>query len=300
MWNGKARHHLLRAANSIASLGLTTAGQATGILAAALTLLPVSAHPASVFIQVTENSDGTVCPGFMCAQIFGGGPATQAPVTFVDQAGSFISGFGEVTATTMKMSSSTNASGGVSLGLSDTFLVQGAGSGPVSITAVWHATGTFSSVPHRTIDVLLGAALIRIGTLGSTNTTSGTLYNIAAFGGPNASKVTSPSNVFSSAGPVSFNADMTATHTIVADIGSTFDMAFGLTSGFSFGATDFSHTATLSFLTPDGVYLTSGLGGTFGDVPVGETPIPAALPLFATGLAVLGLLARRRRKATAA
>ena len=27
-------------------------------------------------------------------------------------------------------------------------------------------------------------------------------------------------------------------------------MAFGLATGFSFGASDFSHTATLSFLTP--------------------------------------------------
>jgi hypothetical protein len=33
--------------------------------------------------------------------------------------------------------------------------------------------------------------------------------------------------------------------------------------------------------------------------PVTQTPVPAALPLFATGLGALALLARRRRKQTA-
>ena len=198
----------------------------------------------------------------------------------------------------MKMSSSTNAAGGVSLGLSDTFTVHGAGSGPVSLTAVWHATGTVSSVHLGGGNYILGATQIRIGTLGSTNIAAGTLYNIAAFSGPDTSKVTAPSNIFTDS-PNSFSADMTAKYTFLADIGSTFNMAFGLSSGFSFGATDFSHTATLSFQTGDGVYLTSGLGGTFGDAPLGATPVPAALPMFATGLGVLGFLVRRKRKAIA-
>jgi hypothetical protein len=42
------------------------------------------------------------------------------------------------------------------------------------------------------------------------------------------------------------------------------------------------------------------LGATFGDAPVSATPIPAALPLFAGGLGMLGFLARRRKRATAA
>jgi len=37
-----------------------------------------------------------------------------------------------------------------------------------------------------------------------------------------------------------------------------------------------------------------GLGGP------GDTPLPAALPLFSTGLGVLGLLARRKRRKNAA
>ena len=43
----------------------------------------------------------------------------------------------------------------------------------------------------------------------------------------------------------------------------------------------------------------TGLTGSF--TPVGATPLPAALPLFATGLGALGLLGwRRKRKAAAA
>lgn len=43
-------------------------------------------------------------------------------------------------------------------------------------------------------------------------------------------------------------------------------------------------------------------GVTIGDTPVdlGETPLPASLPLFLSGVAGLGLIARRRKKACAA
>jgi hypothetical protein len=45
---------------------------------------------------------------------------------------------------------------------------------------------------------------------------------------------------------------------------------------------------------------TSGYGGTLTTQGIGVVPLPAALPLFATGLAAMGLLGwRRRRKAQA-
>jgi hypothetical protein len=46
----------------------------------------------------------------------------------------------------------------------------------------------------------------------------------------------------------------------------------------------------------------SGLGSAGVEITVQETPLPATLPLFATGLGVMGLLGwrRRRRAQTAA
>jgi hypothetical protein len=51
------------------------------------------------------------------------------------------------------------------------------------------------------------------------------------------------------------------------------------------------------FTVPDGysILTSPGIGNSLAAV----TPIPAALPLFATGLGVLGLLSRRRKKAAA-
>jgi hypothetical protein len=271
-----------------------------GVTAALMLLLPAAAQASTVFVQVTQNDSGHALCNIICGEAIGTGPQTLAPVAVSNAAGSFINGSGSVTGTDMKMTSSTNAAGGVSMGFSDTFTVQGAGSGPVSLTAVWHATGTVGTVGFFSTNILLGQTEIRIGTMGTFTGAGQTFYNIAAFSGPDTLKFSAPSNLFSGSAQ-SFDIDMTAKYTFTADIGSIFDMAFGLKSGFTFGQSDFSHTATLSFETGNGIYLTSGLGGTFGDAPAAVvTPVPAALPLFASGLAALGFFARRRRKSAAA
>src|SRR5262245_45017563 len=192
MWNRNHRRHRVKATNAIAKLGTTSVG-AGCLLAAALALSPVSARAASVVIQVTQNDSGHALCDVVCGEAIGNGPQTLAPVAVSDpNTGRFISGAGEGTANTMKMSSSTNAAGGVSLALSDTFTVHGAGAGPTSITAMWHATGNFSSVGLGGGNILLGATEIRIGTLGSFVVRGDTLYSVAKFAGPDTSKSTSP------------------------------------------------------------------------------------------------------------
>jgi hypothetical protein len=70
------------------------------------------------------------------------------------------------------------------------------------------------------------------------------------------------------------------------------------------GASDQSGTFILSVLTGDiyGIYIDATDGGFGGSdilvtgLAASETPLPAALPLFASGLAGLGLLRWRRKK----
>jgi hypothetical protein len=95
------------------------------------------------------------------------------------------------------------------------------------------------------------------------------------------------------------------------DVGSTtftdtppFDSIWSLTLGaLGSGVMTFSNGSTIPGTNPNVYYqenIYTGTGASFAEVPVGTTPLPAALPLFATGLGVLGLLGwRRKRKAAA-
>jgi hypothetical protein len=59
----------------------------------------------------------------------------------------------------------------------------------------------------------------------------------------------------------------------------------------------------LGYLTADGSYFYSAIGTSGGSVtvtPVSTTPLPAALPLFATGLGAMGLFGWRRKRKNAA
>lgn len=73
----------------------------------------------------------------------------------------------------------------------------------------------------------------------------------------------------------------------------------GVDAGHDAGAfvatfVDFSSTAILDeVILPNGAILNSESGTSY---PLSATPVPAALPLFAGGLGVIGLLARRRKQ----
>lgn len=53
-------------------------------------------------------------------------------------------------------------------------------------------------------------------------------------------------------GPSSVPIDITASHTRTVAVGDVFDIAYLLRSAFAKGEIDLSHTATISFLLPDG------------------------------------------------
>jgi hypothetical protein len=73
------------------------------------------------------------------------------------------------------------------------------------------------------------------------------------------------------------------------------DVQMLLLAGGQYGLADFGDTAAFSFGTlPPGVSWTSASGEFLT-----STPLPAALPLFASGLGALGLLGWRRKRKVA-
>jgi hypothetical protein len=63
----------------------------------------------------------------------------------------------------------------------------------------------------------------------------------------------------------------------------------------------FSQSATpgANFFTPTGGAIANGFAQVTNNGPVATTPVPAGLPLFLTALAGVGLLAARKRRASA-
>jgi hypothetical protein len=119
---------------------------------------------------------------------------------------------------------------------------------------------------------------------------------VTAFPGPDATQNFSRFSLFS-ASPFSHSFDITASHTLASvRVGDSFTLGFGILSFVSLGEIDMMNTGRISFDLPDGVFLTSALGGRFGaDVP-SEVPLPAALPLFAGGLGLMALMGWRRKQ----
>jgi hypothetical protein len=63
------------------------------------------------------------------------------------------------------------------------------------------------------------------------------------------------------------------------------------------GVLDLSHTGLLSLMTSPGLTLLASDPRFLSKSPLGATPLPAALPLFASALGGLGLIGWKRRKA---
>jgi hypothetical protein len=193
----------------------------------------------------------------------------------------------------------------LAISFEDTYTIHGALADPLNITVQLNATGSMhgrdSGVDGPFRYFLAGTTVTaEIGTFNPDSTNDiNEQSRVTAFPVAGTSdSVFSPTQAASS--PFSVPFDITASY-LLADllVGDDFTLAFGVTLFASVGVIDMLSTGHISFVLPDGVYLTSALGGEFG-VQANAVPLPAALPLFAGGLGMIALLARRRKYKVAA
>jgi hypothetical protein len=252
----------------------------------------------NAFIDVTEFDSGlSVCPQVQCQIISSPGvPLTFPTTTFTDaqklNAGTV---FGEASATALKASVASNHPAmEVDVAINDTYTVRGAAPGPFNITVTLHASGQAQSAPFGPFNGLLGEGVVL--TIGTFDINPAALIpTVDSFGGT----ARATQSVGFLTGPITVPIDVTASFTKTVQVGDIFDIAYELTSSVVIGSLDVSHTATISFTTPDGVFLTSALGGEFGDVPtVGPGPSdvvePSSLLLLGPALWGLGMVRGRR------
>ena len=286
------------------SLGVLIALVGAGFVAAGpADALPVPAGDRVVVRISTSTANGCAAvvdpAGFaICAeQASPTATAAIAPTTFPFGSGTFLTA-GVAVDSASKMTASvftTGTRGEVFAAMNDSYTVGGTALGPVLITANFHVTGTFGTVPTFLGNLLAFEDLsLSIGTFHPESTTEQFLVQAFAPDANNAGLANSfqtHSSINPSPVATTLPVDLTVSYKKMVSVGDRFDLAYAMSGEVHFGQMDLTHTGTISFDLPANVVLTSALGGTFGVSPV---PEPDAYVLFGIGLAGLGFTLRKR------
>lgn len=247
----------------------------------------------TVWMELSANacdSDGDAdCLG---SNQLGPNPPNGIPLTtFNEGNGTWVTGFAEAYPNQARSYLSSYSGSFMNISLLDTYTVHGTAAGPFNITVHLGATGTAASVVTGPWHQLNTASVqVEIGTWNpSTDPGLGEQFRVTPFDA-NLNSATQLFTTQVSASPFSYSVNVSTSYTRSVGIGDVFDLAYGINSALGIGTIDLLNTAVISFDLPQGVYLTSTQGGTFG-APV---PVPAAAWLFASGL--VGLIAVHRQK----
>ena len=249
-----------------------------------------TAGPIGVWLQTAGNG----CPGGVCVTVVTTSVPAAIPLstsTAPDLAN--VTAEADVTAAdTAHLFLSSSGGGGFSTSAwGDTYTVSGNFVGDVPITATLRATGTARSVAtSRDNRIVSGSVMVEIGAFHPEATSGQFAIDPFAPGGLPAQVIQKfPTQV--SASPFSHPIDVQVSYTTSVHVGQVFDLGFDAIAALGGqGTLDLSHTAEISFALPDGLVLTSALGGTYGNVPE-----PASLALLGLGLAGIGAVGRTRR-----
>lgn len=247
-----------------------------------------------VWMMLTSNAcdlgDGSDC---IASNHYGVNPPNGIPLsTFRESNGTYVTGAAEVLPGQLRSYLTSNSGSFMYVSMFDTYTVHGTASTLFDITVHLGATGSVNSIVNGTRELLVGGLVgVEIGNWSpSTDPAFHEQFRVNPFTPANAASQTFPTAVDVS---VSYPVNVATSYTRTVGVGDVFDIAYGLNSSVTIGSIDLLHTAVISFDLPEGVYLTSALGGTFGAAAV---PVPAPVWLFWSGL--LGLVGVARRKQT--
>ncbi|MGD9636498.1 MAG: hypothetical protein AB7G28_00730 [Pirellulales bacterium] len=202
-------------------------------------------------------------------------PVNIPPTTFADPRGT---NFGFITAGASVTSGKTATGTAIAnsgefefISINDTYTVHGATTGPFPITVTLHVTGSFGTretgPPFGNV-LSFEATQLEIGTFHPEATL--TQFVVNAFPpdaqNPTTAQVSQSHSAVVSATPVTIPLDVQVSYTKMVEVDDVFDIAYGIDLNLSGnGQINMNPPMdAISFALPEGVFLTSALGATFG------------------------------------
>jgi hypothetical protein len=223
-------------------------------------------------------------------------PASIPSTTHIFRGVPDFTGSLEASATTQKMSLFGHGEGFI--GVNDTYTVGGSAVGQFAITMTLRVTGTYGTIPVTSVPHnLLGfeGIQLEIGTFHTEATLN--QFVVDPFGPDANNPGTAQANQSHSAassdvGPLVFGLDEQVSYTKIVQVGDVFDLGYDVIADIITGQMDLTHTGTVSFDLPNGVFITSALGANF--VQQSVIPEPSTFAIAAFGL--IGLVLRCRKR----
>jgi hypothetical protein len=206
-------------------------------------------------------------------------PVSIPPATFTDVRGAnfgFITAAASVTSgKTATATTQANSTDFQFIGINDTYTVHGTAGGPFPVTATLHITGSYGTIPVGPPFgnfLTFEATQVKIGTFHPEATL--TQFVVNPFppdaNNPTTAQVSQSHSSATSQTPLTFPLDVQVSYTKIVNINDVFDMAYSIDLNLSGNGqiNMIPTTDVISFALPEGVFLTSALGATFGAAPV--------------------------------